>query len=140
MAGTTTEAELFGFGLTIPFQRAANDFAAAGGLDLIRSNVAQIIGTRIGELPWRPRFGSELHKLRSQNNDRVRAELARVFVNDALSRWEPRVAVKGVEVSTKTGPDGENTILYVKIRYDVVSLASGEILFPDQEQSLPVAA
>lgn len=118
--------EFLGFGLTRPFQRdLRSDFAAAGGEQLIRSAVGQILGTigssasTPGELPWRTDFGSLLHVLRHQRNDNVLQELARVYVVDALKRWEPRVVVTSVQISREQ-QDGEN-VLAIKVRYDVIS-------------------
>src|ERR1044072_5522330 len=57
-----------GYGLITPFRRdLKNDFANAGGVELVKSCVSQILGTRAasdyvqGELPWRPRFGSLIY-------------------------------------------------------------------------------
>jgi len=115
-----------GFGLTHPFQRdLRSDFAAAGGEQLIRSAVGQILGTvgssdyTQGEVPWRTDFGSLLHVLRHQRNHHVLQELARVYVVDALKRWEPRVVVTSV-TGTRERREGEN-VLAIRIRYDVIS-------------------
>ncbi len=112
-----------GFGLTHPFQRdLRSDFAAAGGEHLIRSAVGQILGTvgssdyTQGEVPWRTDFGSLLHVLRHQRNDHVLHELARVYVVDALKRWEPRVIVTSVQVTRE-----QRNVLAIRVRYDVIS-------------------
>jgi len=118
--------EFLGFGLTLPFRRdLRSDFAAAAGELLVRSAVGQILGTvgssdfTQGELPWRTDFGSLLHVLRYQRNDTVLQELARVYVVDALKRWEPRVIVTGVQI-TREQHDGEN-VLSLRLRYNVIS-------------------
>ncbi len=115
-----------GFGLLRPFRRDQKaDFAASGAEQVIRSAVGQILGTvgssdfTQGELPWRTEFGSLLHLLRHQKNDRVLQELARVYVVDALKRWEPRVVVTAVQVAREQ-QDGEN-VLAVRLRYNVIS-------------------
>lgn len=117
--------ELLGFGLIRPLQRDGRaDFAAAGGEQLVRSCVAQVLGTMgasdsgAGELPW-SEFGSLLHRLRHQKNDNVLQELARVYVVDALKRWEPRVVVTSVQVA-REHHDGQN-VLGIRIRYSVIS-------------------
>ncbi|WP_249344428.1 GPW/gp25 family protein [Corallococcus exiguus] len=51
-----------------------------------------------GELPWRTSFGAGLSRLRHQRNDTVLAELARVYVRDALVRWLPGVQLVQVRV------------------------------------------
>lgn len=118
--------EFLGFGLLRPLRRDQKaDFAAGGGEQLIRSAVGQILGTigssevTLGELPWRTEFGSLLYRLRHQKNDSVLQELARVYVVDALKRWEPRIAVTAVTVGREQH-DGEN-VLSIRLRYDVIS-------------------
>jgi len=115
-----------GFGLLHPFQRdLRSDFAAAGGEQLIRSAVGQILGTvgssdyTQGEVPWRTNFGSLLHVLRHQRNDHVLQELAQVYVVDALKQWEPRVVVTSVQV-TREQHEGDN-VLAIRLRYDIIS-------------------
>jgi phage baseplate assembly protein W len=118
--------EFLGFGLTRPFQRDGRaDFAGAGGEQLVRSAVGQVLATvgaselTPGEVRWRTDFGSLLHRLRHQKNDSVLQELGRVYVVDALKRWEPRVLVTDVRI-TREEHDGEN-VLAIRLRYDVIS-------------------
>jgi uncharacterized protein len=118
--------EFLGFGLLRPFQRdRRTDFVTAGGVALIRSAVGQILGTigasevTPGEVPWRTDFGSLLFRLRHQKNDHVREELARVYVVDALKRWEPRIIVTAVTIR-RLSQEGEN-VLAIRIRYDITS-------------------
>ena len=117
--------EFLGFGLTKPFQRDGRaDFAAAGGEQLVRSAVGQVLGTvgasenTPGELPW-TEFGSLLHRLRHQKNDSILQELGRVYVVEALKRWEPRVIVSDVRISREQH-DGDN-VLAIRLRYDIIS-------------------
>ena len=118
--------EFLGFGLTRPFQRDGRaDFAAGGGEQLVRSAVGQVLGTiggselTPGELPWRHDFGSLLHRLRQQKNDSVLQELGRIYVLEALKRWEPRVVVTQVRIGREQH-DGEN-VLAIRLRYDLIA-------------------
>ena len=118
--------EFLGNGLLRPFRRDQKaDFAAAGGEEVIKSAVGQVLGTMgssdftQGEIAWRTEFGSLLHLLRHQKNDSVLQELARVYVVDALKRWEPRVQVTSVQV-TRERLDGEN-VLAIRLKYNVIS-------------------
>lgn len=113
-------------GLIRPFQRDGRaDFAAATGEQLIRSAIGQILGTigasdaTPGELPWRTEFGSLLYRLRHQKNDAVLQELARVYVVDAVKRWEPHIVITAVQIQREP-LDGEN-VLAIRLQYDVVS-------------------
>ena len=132
-----------GFGLVRPFQRdLRSDFAPAGAEHLIRSAVGQILGTvgssdyTQGEVPWRTDFGSLLHVLRHQRNDHVLQELARVYIVDALKRWEPRVVVTAVQVASEQ-QDGEN-VLAIRLRYDVISTNTpgNNVILSDIEQTV----
>jgi hypothetical protein len=137
--------EFLGAGILRPFRRdQKSDFAAAGGEALIRSAVGQVLGTMCssdftqGELPFRSEFGSLLHLLRHQKNNNVLQELARVYVVDALKRWEPRVVVTGVQV-TRDHQEGEN-VLAVRLTYDVRSTntAGSNVLLAGVEQTVLV--
>jgi phage baseplate assembly protein W len=118
--------EFLGRGVIRPFRRdRKQDFAFAEGEELVRSAVGQILGTLAstdftqGEIPWRPELGSALHLLRHHKNDATLQELARVYVADALKRWEPRVQVTSVQV-TRERDRGEN-VLSVRVRYNLIS-------------------
>lgn len=88
-----------------------------------------------GELPWRTEFGSLLHLLRHQKSDSVLQELARVYVVDALKRWEPRVRVTSVQVRERQ--NGEN-VLVVRLRYDLTSGPGNNVLVENVEQTVHV--
>jgi phage baseplate assembly protein W len=135
--------DFLGFGLLRPFRRDQKaDFAAAGGAAVVKSAVGQVLGTigasefTQGELPWRTEFGSLLHLLRHQKNDHVLQELARVYVVDALKRWEPRVVVTSVDV-TRDDQSGEN-ILTIRIRYNILSTNTpgNNVLLSGVEQTI----
>ena len=137
--------EFLGLGLLRPFRRDQKaDFAAGGGEQLIRTAVGQILGTVgssdfiQGELPWRTSFGSLLHLLRHQKNDHVLRELARVYIVDALKRWEPRVVVTAVQVAREQ-KDGEN-VLALRATYNVISTNTpgNNVLLSGVEQTVLV--
>lgn len=93
-------------GLILPFRRdQKQDFANGESALVLQSNVRQILGTRCsdgfrvpGEIPWMQSFGSLLYKLRHQNIKPVVKYQARAYVIDALTRWEPRIRVRDVDI------------------------------------------
>ena len=98
--------------LLVPFRRdRKRDFAVGSGAELLASKVRQVLLTEgatphsTGELPWRTSFGSGLSRLRHQRNDSVLAELARVYVRDALARWLPDVQLVRLEIEQKGAVD-----------------------------------
>lgn len=142
-------AAALGFGVMRPFRRdEKNDFAHLGGLELVKACVAQVILTRgaspdnpviQGELDWNPAFGSLLHLIRHKSGTLVRQEIARVYVVDALRRWEPRIRVKTVRVGDL--PSNPNALL-LRVIYDVLSTPrnANQVLFRNVDQTLPLAA
>lgn len=121
-------ADALGFGPVRPWRRDRKlDWATAKGAKLVASAVGQVLGTRCasdfteGELPWRDEFGSLLHLLRHRNNDATTRELARVYVADALARWEPRIRVTGVDIVAEDVPGLGEVALAIRVRYDIAS-------------------
>ena len=52
-----------------------------------------------GELPWRTAFGAGLARLRHQRNEAALAELARVYIRDALRRWAHEAEVADIKIT-----------------------------------------
>ena len=136
---------VLGFGLLRPLRRDRKaDFVADGGDALVRSAVGQILGTRAssessqGELAWRPEFGSLLFLLRHRKNDAVLQELARVYVVDALTRWEPRVIVQTVRVSTEEQEGAD--VLAVRVGYSLIrrNVSGNRVVVPSIQQTVLV--
>ena len=105
--------------LLIPFKRdRKRDFASGDGEVLLASKVEQVLATEgvtnrsSGEMPWRTSLGTPLQLLRHQRNDVVLAELARVYVRDALRKWLPEAQVVNVGVVR----DGSTLTLMIRYR------------------------
>ncbi len=83
-------------------------------------------------------FGSLLHLLRHQKNDAVLQEPARVYVVDALKRWEPRVRVTSVQVARER-LDGEN-VLAIRLRYNIIwtNVPGNNVILAGVEQTVRV--
>jgi uncharacterized protein len=132
--------DFLGFGLVIPFQRdRQRDWAAAGGEALVRSAVAQVLGTvgasdfTQGEMPWRTEFGSLLHLLRHQKNDVALREMAKVYVQDALRRWEPRIMVTRLDAERL-----DDSKLVLRLRYNIIqrNVPGNQVLIEGIEQTI----
>lgn len=145
--GPTVPAFL-GAGLVRPFMRdQKNDWANDNGLPVIQSCVGQILGTKAsddtganqGELAWRPTFGSRLYLLQHRKGP-ILAQMARVYVVDALSKWEPRVT--NVRVTAAFFPS--QYLLRIDLLYDVIArnVPGNQVLFPGvaQQVAVPMAA
>lgn len=97
-----------------PLRRAASDFVAADGSDLVEDKLVQMCMTEPGELPWRPRFGVGLRGLLHRANDATTAELARLRIQEAADVW----LGDGAAV-TRISPSREETTLRLGIGYRV---------------------
>lgn len=133
-----------GNGLIRPFQRdEKSDFANASGARLVQSAVGQILGTRatsavnVGELPWRPEFGSLLHVLRHSNNNDELKQIAAGFVVDALRRWEPRVNVTGFDIERRS-TSGDLDTIEVTVRYSIIdrNVAGNNVILSGQQATV----
>lgn len=120
MASERTNFDPLGFGLVRPFARTStSDFASRSGEDLVRATVGQILGTAIGELPWRPNFGTTLSKLKHMRNTSQLPELARLSIQEALARWEPRVTIS--DISAEPVSIGNENKVLLSIAYRVAN-------------------
>ena len=106
-------------GVLTPFRRdRKRDFASGDGDELLASKVEEVLATEgatarsSGELPWRTAFGTPLQLLRHQRNDAILAELARVYVRDALRKWLPEAQI----IELKVARDGSTVTLLLRYR------------------------
>lgn len=134
--------DFLGCGLTIPFARSSRDFANACGVDLIRSCVRQLLGTRaaVGEFPgdlqWRPDFGNKIWILRHRNNDVLLREEASAFIQEAL-RFEPRVQT--TEVVASVNEQNPNRLdLLVRYRIIDTNTLDNRVILPEFEEVITI--
>lgn len=64
----------------------------------VRQSIRVILLTRPGEQLMRPEFGAGLDRFLHEPNTLVTRRRVRDAIAAALGRWEPRIAVEGVEV------------------------------------------
>jgi Bacteriophage baseplate protein W len=105
-------------GIGIGFPLAAG---AGGALELaayeesVRQSIWIILGTAKGERVMRPDFGSGIHELVFDTvTDSTEGQIA-ASVRDALLRFEPRIDVRDVQISTS----GRGEVLLISVDYEV---------------------
>ena len=96
----------------------AGEVALSRYEDSVRESVLIILRTARGERQMRPDFGCDIHRLVFAENNMVTAGLARHSVEQALTRWEPRIEMLAVRAAPD--PD-ERNILRVAIEYRVIA-------------------
>lgn len=141
-----TPFDFLGNGLLNPLRRGSRDFNSASGVDLIKASVRQILGTRaaigderVGELAWRPDFGSKFWVLKHRNNDGTLRGQAIAFAYEALS-WEPRIEVTEVTINDTNSSPNE---LSIRILYRIIdqNVSGNRVFLPEEfEEVVSLAA
>ncbi len=117
MPSNIRDREFLGQGLAFPLQIGQQGgLALAKGVTDIEQAIHIILGTIPGERIMRPEFGSRIHELVFAPDNASTRRLAAYFVEEALDRWEPRIDVMDVDVSSDPGRPGA---LIIEIRYQV---------------------
>ena len=113
--------QFLGSGLAFPLQLGVAGLAPSAGQAKVEQSVRIILGTQYGERVMRPQFGSNLKALAFAPNNASTANLARYYVTEALSNWEPRIDVMDVAVTS----DNPGAALLIDIRYQL--RATGDV-------------
>jgi hypothetical protein len=107
----------YGRGWAFPVRPGpAGGLALLGGIEKIRQSIEIILSTAPGERQMLPEFGCGIHDLVFQANTAVLRGLLKAQIREALTRWEPRIDVLDVTV---TSAPGANNLLNVGISYRV---------------------
>jgi phage baseplate assembly protein W len=111
------ERAFLGVGLAFPVAAATDGgaVAMAAAEEDIRQSIRIILSTS-GERAMRPDFGAGLRDLVFEPINRTTMELVRFRVEQALTRWEPRIDTVEVRVSASDAARGR---LDVDINYRV---------------------
>lgn len=98
------------------FDEGTKSSKVAYGEDKIHNSIHMILSTRMGERVFLPDFGSNLHKILFEPNDLIAEDLARIYIEDALSRWERRIIVNAIEMGVPSGDNVMPIAIYYTLR------------------------
>jgi uncharacterized protein len=111
--------EFLGRGFALPFLPDADGrLRLVGGDDRIRQSIWIILSTAPGERLMRPGFGCGIHDLVFEPNSAALRGMVAARVREALVRWEPRIDVLDLTVTTD---DTERNHLFIGVDYRVRS-------------------
>lgn len=79
----------------------------------VRESILVILGTQYGERIMRPTFGCNLRSLVFAPNNAATANLARHYVIEGLTIWEPRIVLDEVSIDNVADP----AQLRIQLRY-----------------------
>jgi phage baseplate assembly protein W len=109
--------EFIGSGLAFPMGLDATGSMALVSRDReIEEAIRLIIGTAPGERPMRPEYGCGIHNYIFASIDPDTAGRIAAEVRASLVRWEPRIEVRGVDV---TVDPIDRSRAFIDIRYSV---------------------
>ncbi len=110
--------DFLGKGFAYPLQvNPRGGIKASGQEQKIRESILTILGTQHGERLMRPNFGCNLKSLVFAPNHAATANLARYYVEDGLTTWEPRILLDEVIIEN----DNLNGRLLIHIHYKIKS-------------------
>jgi uncharacterized protein len=113
----TFEREFLGRGLALPLQiDPRGGIALASGDHDIEQAIRIVLLTAPGERVMRPEFGCRIHELVFAPHNPTTEGLAIHYVQEALLRWEPRIDVLEVDVSSSPEQPGA---MLITINYQV---------------------
>jgi len=117
----TNPREILGRGWAFPFgfDSATGSVAVSEFEENIRQNITIIIGTKPGERQMLPAFGCRIHELMFAPNTRNTSAIVSHHVEEALARWEPRIAV--LKVTADADATGS---IKVEVEYKIVATDS----------------
>lgn len=82
--------------------------------DDVRESIRIILGTDKGERVMRPDFGADLNRLVFEPLNTTTMSLAKHYVEEALTRWEPRI--DQVEVKVEADPPMGRLLIEIEYR------------------------
>jgi hypothetical protein len=102
--------------------------ATTSAEDKIRESILIILGTSKGERVMRPDFGCDIHEFTFAVANANTLTMMRSAVRETLIRFEPRIDVMEVEVSTERIESGR---VDIRLQYQVrATNAEANLVFP----------
>ena len=117
------EQTFLGVGWRFPVQIATDEdgeerIALSRYAQSVEESIRIILGTARGERVMRPDFGADLNRLSFSPNNTSTAGLAIFYVQEALTKWEPRIEL--LDVDAEQDGNDANTLL-ITVDYRIVS-------------------
>lgn len=83
--------------------------AQKNGVNQIKADLLQLLLTNPGERCMLPDFGTPLRRLLFEPNDVILEAEARNMIANSIRKWEPRIELEGIQVSSIIDPNDLNT-------------------------------
>lgn len=100
------------------------------GSNQIKSDLLCLLLTNPGERVMIPEFGTPLKKLLFEQNDVVLRTEVKKVISNAIKKWEPRIVVQNIEVSSQID---ENSLNKDDDKSSIDNIISVKIIFVDPQ-------
>ncbi len=110
------EQAFLGVGWKFPVQARTGEVVLSRYEEDIQEAIWIILSTAPGERLMLPDFGCGIHEYVFAPNNTRTAGMVRFHVQEALTRWEPRIILNQVQVETDPG---DPAVLLIQIEYKV---------------------
>jgi phage baseplate assembly protein W len=130
---TTQELEkIIGTGIQYPLSFSNNGqnelLELQSGIGVINQSIFTILSTPIGERFNNPEFGSNLNTIIFEPNDNITKDLCYYYTVTALSRWEKRITITGIDFIYNSNDD-HFIGMYIKYLINETNIP-GSYVFP----------
>ena len=137
MGNPRNSKEFLGRGLAFPLQvNARGEVALVSAERDIEQSIRIILATRPGERVMRPEFGCRASELLFEPRNSAMETLMQQYVEEVLSRWEPRIEVQYVSVLSDNTQDGAVVVevnYLIKATHDQRSIVYPFFLVGEEE-------
>jgi phage baseplate assembly protein W len=104
-------------GISFPFRFGANGHIVRDdGVEKLVSNLKSLMTIRLRELPMEPDKGSAGFSRLFRNTGGPQQVLLETLIKDAIGKFEPRVLVRRVTITTKRLPTGNAQFVQIWFR------------------------
>lgn len=91
------------------------DVVKKTGVDALKRSVRNLILTNFYDRPFRSYIGSNAQKLLFENANPLTANFLKDAINEVLTNYEPRIAVRGIQVNFDIDNNGYNVVIAFSI-------------------------
>jgi uncharacterized protein len=113
------EPSYIGRGISFPLRFERGSMVMTTGTEDIDRGILVVLSTAPGERVMRPAFGCKIWELLFEPINANTLGLMEEAVREALSRWEPRIDVLGVQALPDGNAKSGNGLVRIDIRYRV---------------------
>lgn len=115
---------VYGSGISFPLRLGADGrVARSAGPENIRECIRTVLLTEPGERIQLPEFGGGVNRFLFEPNTVATRRLVQERMEEALRRWEPRIALESVQVQQDAG---DPRAAIATVRYRLVADAAAE--------------